>query len=373
MFTDLLTNYTLWMVVLGSGTLGIVSGALGTFAVLRKQSLLGDAISHAALPGICLAFLLTRSKSPLVLITGAAVAGWLGTLLVLGIVKSTRIKEDSALGLVLSTFFGLGLMLLTFIQRLPDASQAGLDKFLFGQAAALLVRDVVTMAVLGAVALVLLLVFWKEFKLLAFDPDFAASLGFPVRLLDMLLTTLLVLAIVIGLQTVGAVLMSAMLVAPAAAARQWTDRLGVMVVLAALFGALAGVAGAVVSSSAARLPTGPTIVLCVSALVAFSFLLAPNRGLAWSWLRQRRNRRRLRIEGVLADLYALSRQHDSLGHGHPVAVLTAMSAGRGGVERSLEALAARDWARRLNGNSWALTPAGRAEAERLARDRGEPS
>ncbi len=157
---------------------------------------------------------------------GAAIAGWLATLWMMGIVKNTRIKEDGALGLVLSVFFGFGLMLLTFTQRLPDSRQAGLDHFLFGQAAALLGGDVIAMAALGGLALLLLGLFWKEFKLLSFDREFGASLGFPMGMLDILLTTLLVVAIVIGLQAVGVVLMSAMLVAPAAAARQWTDRLG---------------------------------------------------------------------------------------------------------------------------------------------------
>jgi len=363
---DLLFDYTLRTVAVGSGTLGIVSGALGTYAVLRKQSLLGDAISHAALPGIVLAFLLTGSKAPLVLIVGAVAAGWIGTLLVMSIVNTTRVKDDSALGLVLSVFFGFGLVLLTFIQKIPDATQAGLDKFLFGQAAALLERDVVTMAALGTLALLTMMIFWKEFKLLSFDPDFGASLGFPIRALDVLLTTLLVIAIVLGLQTVGVVLMSAMVVAPAAAARQWTDRLGLMVGLSALFGALAGVSGAVISSTTARLPTGPTIVLCISAIVVVSLLFAPNRGLVWRWVLYQRNRRRLWLEAVLSDLYALALQHDDLDHGHSIAVLQAMNRGRGGVARSLEGLAGRDWVRQVGVDEWALTPAGWAEAERLA-------
>jgi manganese/zinc/iron transport system permease protein len=226
---DLFSDYTLRTVALGAGTLGIISGALGSYAVLRKQSLLGDAMSHAALPGIALAFVLTRSKEPLVLMLGAAIAGWLATLLVAAIVRNTRIKQDSALGLALSVFFGFGLVLLTFIQKQADASQAGLDRFLFGQAAALIESDVVTMAALGTLVLLAMLLFWKELKLLSFDPSFGASLGFPIPALDVLLTTLLVVAIVIGLQTVGVVLMSAMVVAPAVAARQWTDRLGAMV------------------------------------------------------------------------------------------------------------------------------------------------
>ena len=181
--------------------------------MLRRQSLLGDAISHAALPGVALAFLLTGSKAPLTLVVGAALAGFVGTLVVIGIVRTTRVKYDSALGIVLSVFFGLGLVLLTLIQRRPDAAQAGLDRFLFGQAAALLRSDLITMAVLGGAALLLMLLVWKEFKLLAFDPDFGASLGFPMRALDVLLTGLLVVAIVIGLQTVGVVLMAAMVAA----------------------------------------------------------------------------------------------------------------------------------------------------------------
>lgn len=287
-------DYTLMIVAIGAALLGTVSGALGTYAVLRRQSLLGDAISHAALPGIAIAFLLTGSKTPLILVLGAAIAGWLGTLLMLSVVKLTRIKYDSALGIVLSTFFGFGLVLHTLIQRTGNANQAGLDTFLFGQAATMLERDVLTMGILGGIALIIMIVFWKELKLLVFDEGFAASIGFPIRALDILLTSLLVIAIVLGLQAVGAVLMSAMLVAPAVAARQWTDKLNRMVLLAASFGALAGVSGTIISSSASRIPTGPTIVLCATVIVGFSIAFAANRGLVWHWVRQQRNRQSLK-------------------------------------------------------------------------------
>ena len=290
-------DYTLTIVAIGAALLGTVSGTLGTYAVLRRQSLLGDAISHAALPGIAIAFLLTGSKTPLILVLGAAVAGWLGTLLILSIVRLTRIKYDSALGIILSTFFGFGLVLHTLIQRTGNANQAGLDTFLFGQAATILESDVLTIGILGGIAIVIMLVFWKELKLLVFDEGFAASLGFPIRALDILLTSLLVIAIVLGLQAVGAVLMSAMLVAPAVAARQWTDKLSVMMLLAACFGALAGVSGTVISSSASRIPTGPTIVLCATVVVGFSIVLAPNRGLLWNRLRYQRNKRNLKMLG----------------------------------------------------------------------------
>ena len=362
MLEELVSDHTLRTVALGAALLGIVSGSLGTYAVLRRQSLLGDAISHAALPGIALAFLVTGSKASLVLTLGAAAAGWAATLLVLAVVRQTRVKEDTALGLALSVFFGAGLVLLTLIQRRPDARQAGLDTYLFGQAAALLQRDLVAMALLGGIALALAIAFWKQFKLISFDPAFAATLGLRVRAYDVLLTGVLVVAIVIGLQTVGVVLMSAMVVAPAAAARQWTDRLSAMMALAAVFGVVAGVGGAVVSSSVERMPAGPTIVLWLSGLVLCSLLLAPRRGVVWRRVQERRRARRLRLEATLADLDALAAQHGTLAHGHRVAVLRLMSAGKG-VERSLAELERRGWARRLGEDEWTLTEAG-SEAAR---------
>jgi len=288
MFNDLLFDYTIRTVALGSGIMGIVSGMLGAFAVLRRQSLLGDAMSHAALPGIVLAFIITGSKEPLALMIGAAVAGWIGALFVMTIISTTRIKQDGALGLILATFFGFGLVLLTWVQSRPNAAQAGLDKYLFGQAATLLERDVATMAAIGGLALLVLALFWKECAILSFDPDFARSMGLLVHVLSALLTSLLVAAISIGLQAVGVVLMSALIVAPGVAARQWTDRLGVMVLLSGVFGAVAGVGGVLLSGAAARLPTGPVIVVCISALALISLLIAPRRGLVWNWFRVNR-------------------------------------------------------------------------------------
>ncbi len=363
---QLFTDYTLRTVALGSAILGTVSGALGSYAVLRKQSLLGDAMSHAALPGIVVAFMLTASKAPLVLVLGAAVAGWVGTLVIRGIVTMTRIKYDSALALVLSVFFGLGLVLLTYVQRQPGAAKAGLDTFLFGQAAALLQRDVITMGVLTALVLVCVAIFWNQFKVLSFDPEYGRSLGLPMSLLDFVLTALLVIAIVLGLQTVGVVLMSAMIVAPAAAARQWTDKMGTMVIIAAVFGAISGICGALISSTGNSLPTGPTIVLSISSLVVISIFLAPNRGLIWKWLRQARNRRRLRIDVVLQDMYYLAQQHDNFGHAHDMAAIDAMSASDVSVQPSLEVLETRGMVARHPENRWGLTPAGLRRAREIS-------
>jgi manganese/zinc/iron transport system permease protein len=367
----LLTDYTFRVVALGAAALGAVAGTLGVFAVLRRQSLLGDAISHAALPGIVLAFLLTGSKAPLVLVLGAALAGWLGTLVVMAIVGYTRIPEDSALGIVLSVFFGIGLVLLTYVQRLPTAAQAGLETFLFGRAATLLVEDVIAVAALGAGALVLVAVFWKEFKLLAFDREFGSALGLPMGSVDVLLTTLLVVAIVLGLQMVGVVLMSALVVAPAAAARQWTDSLGIMALLSAAFGAGAGVVGAVLSGAAPGVPTGPTIVLAATVIVVVSLLAAPRRGLLWRELALARRRREIRADAVLLDLWALDRQHPGEERGHPAAVLQAMSPATG-VQRTLAALRERGLARSDDGG-WRITAPGRAEAAAVEERGGGPN
>ncbi len=286
--SEFFSDYTLRNVSLGALILGFGSGALGCFALLRRQSLLGDAVSHAALPGIVLAFIISQSKLSLVLLAGAGIAGLVGTLFILGIIRSSKLDADSAQGIVLSVFFGLGLMLLTWVQKLPNASQSGLDRYLFGQAATIVESDLLTMAVVEGVALLTMLIFWKEFKLLSFDPGFGTAIGLPRKVLDIALTGLIVVAIVIGLSMVGVILMSAMLVAPAVAARQWTDKLGSMVALAAVFGALAGLAGSVVSASIANLPTGPVVVLILSAISAISLLFSPHRGLLSKILRRYR-------------------------------------------------------------------------------------
>lgn len=296
-------SFTARNVLAGASLLGVVGGVLGCFALLRRQSLLGDALAHAALPGVCLAFLLTGSKNPLPLFMGALVAGLAGALLILGVVRFSRIKEDSAIGIVLSVFFGVGIVLLTYIQKLPSGNQSGLDKYLFGQAATLMPRDVALMTVLGTLVLATTWLFYKELKILTFDREFGASLGFPIRWLEILLTLMLVVVVVVGLQTVGVVLVIATLITPAAAARQWTDRLGVMLGLAAIIGGGSGAAGAMFSAVVPRLPTGPVIVLCSSTVLVISLVLAPRRGLLWADLARRRVARRIRRENLLKDLY----------------------------------------------------------------------
>ena len=282
-------NYTLTVVAVGGAALGILASVIGCFAVLRHESLLGDALSHAALPGVAIAFLIAgREIFPLLI--GAAIASWLGTQFALAITRTTRIKQDTALGIVLTGWFAVGLALLSYIQSRPDASQAGLDKFIFGQAAAMVQRDVEVIAFAALISFALLALFWKQLKLITFDREFAQANGVNVRGLDLLLSTLLVVTIVVGLQLAGVILMVGLLIAPAVAARQWVHKLGQMVFLSAVFGAFAGGSGAIISGLDVALPTGPLMIVMASIIVFLSLAFAPGRGLIWQKWQQWRTR-----------------------------------------------------------------------------------
>lgn len=273
-------NYTLAVVLQGAALLGITAGALGSFALLRQQSLLGDAISHAALPGIVLMFLCTHSKNPWVLLCGGALAGIIGVVSMNYIVAHTTLKKDAVLGIILSVFFGFGLVLMTVAQKVPTSNQAVLNKFLFGNVATLLEQDISVIALISCFIMIVLFLCWKECSMYVFDPIFTQSIGFSARIIESVLTVLLVLAIVMGLQTVGVVLMSTMLIAPAAAARQWTVRLLPMVMLAGFFGGTVAMSGVYASSVIDHLPTGPAIVVAASCIVLLSLLCGPRRGVA---------------------------------------------------------------------------------------------
>lgn len=276
---NIFSDHTFAVVALGSAALGMISGVLGSFAVLRKQSLLGDGVSHSALPGVVAAFLLTGIKSSGVLLLGALLSGLLAVFLINTAVKKTRIKFDAALAAVMSSFFGLGTVLLTCAQKLPDSTQAGLSAFIYGQASSMLKSDLLLIIGCSLFMFLGVLLLWKEFKLFSFDRDFAVQSGFSEKFTETALSLMTVAAVILGIQTVGVVLMSAMLIAPAAAARQWTDTLSVMVILAAFFGGLSGAVGAYFSAAQGGIPTGPAIVISAGILVAASLLLAPKRGL----------------------------------------------------------------------------------------------
>lgn len=354
-------------VLVGATVLGALGGVLGTFALLRRQSLLGDALAHAALPGVCLAFLVTGSKAPLPILFGALLSGLAGALLVIVLRRTTKLQEDAAIGIVLSVFFGFGIVLLTRIQKLPGGNQSGLDKFLFGQAATLLPADIARMSVLGLVALAVVLLLYKELKLLAFDRAFGESAGLPMRALEIVLTLLLVLVVVLGLQTVGVVLMIATLVTPAAAARQWTDRLGAMLAIAAAIGAGSAAVGALASATIARLPTGPAIVLVASAALVVSLIAAPRRGLLRAALAERSARRRIREENLLGDLWRLGELRGAPGAPVTLPEVMGMRGASAAALRSVGGALARRGELARGDGTLALTPSGVRRAGAVVR------
>ncbi len=360
---ELIFDYTLRNVALGSAMLGIVSGFLGTIVVLKKQSLLGDAMSHAALPGIALAFIVFGTKNISVLLLGAGITAFIATGLIYLTTKNSKIKFDSSLAIWLSTFFGLGLVLLTIIQRYPNAQQAGLDKFLFGQAAALTQSDVTTMFILGAVSISVVILFWKEIKILIFDPGFGTSLGLKLRFMETVVIALIIVAILIGLQTVGVVLMSSMLIAPAVAARQWTDRLSTMVMLSAFFGIIAGICGSVFSSKIAKMPTGPAIIVSISFIVLISVLFSHKYGLITQYFIERRSNRNIKLNRILEGLLNLSVNHKNPYHPHSINVLRFMGYSPAAIRSGLENLSQKGLVLHHGEEEWALTEAGYKEVE----------
>ena len=362
---ELFSDYTARTILLGAASLGIVSGVVGSYAVLRKQSLVGDVMSHAALPGIVLAFIIMGVKEQLPIFIGAALSAVLAVFLINLITSNSRIKTDSAMGMALSVFFGLGLVLLTYAQKMPDANQAGLDKFLFGQAEALVEKDVLVIGVTGLFALLVVGLFWKEFKLLCFDPDFGGTMGFSMKSLDLLVTAVIVSAIVIGLQTVGVVLMSSMLIAPAVAARQWTGSMGSMVILSASVAAVSGVTGVALSAGLENVPTGPAVIVCVSVIAFFSVLFSPN-GFFTLRFKDSRSRREIKRDYVLKALHDLALEHNDPGYAHSEKLLALGSEKGFNVRKSLLQLQAAGYVERAGEENWRLTPSGIREIRRLS-------
>ncbi len=295
----LFSDHTVRIVTAGSTIIGFVAGALGSFAYLRCQSLLGDVVSHSSLAGIALAFMIASTlfdnvaKSMIVLIPGAIIVGSLAMLFAGTVVKMSKIKMDTAMAVTLAIFFGGGITLMRIIQKGPFKNKTGLNSYIFGQAAAITIADFQAIITLGALAIVLLLIFWKEFKLYTFDPVFAKSKGFSGYLLEPLLLSTIVIAIIIGLKAVGIILMIAFVIAPPSAARQWTRRLGSMVLLSGGFGALAGFLGTLVSGLLGDVPTGPVIVFFLTFFAMLSLLIAPKRGIIFRAIKIRHNRQKL--------------------------------------------------------------------------------
>jgi manganese/zinc/iron transport system permease protein len=308
-----LQDYNTRVVIIGTTLLGLAAGLIGTFLLLRKRALLSDTLSHATLPGIALAFIIASAlggegKNLLVLIFGAAVFALLGTGTVIFIQRYSRLKDDAALGIVLSVFFGLGIALLGLATRMNTGNAAGLSAFIYGKTASMLLFDAQLIALTALAAALCSLLFFKEFTLISFDATYAAGQGWPVVRLDFVMMTLAVVVTVVGLQAVGLILVVALLIIPPAAARFWTLRLKPMLVLAALFGALSCYLGASLSALMAKLPAGAVIVLTASAIFGLSLLFGSARGLTRILVERRAMARKIGRENLLRSFYELAEQ-----------------------------------------------------------------
>lgn len=351
------------LVVVGTTLLGIAGGLAGSFALLRKRSLFVDALGHATLPGICIAFLVAPlvglpGRSLPVLLVGAALSALAATLLVQGLLRFTRLSDDAAIGAVLSVLFGVGVVLLSVIQTLPSGDQGGLKSFLFGQTAAMQRGDAILLAAIAAVAAAVSIAFMKELALLSFDESFARAIGLPAGRLDLVLLALVVAVTVAGLQAVGLVLVIAIVVIPPVTARLWTDRVRTLVPLAAALGGASGWLGASLSSMAPRQPAGALIVLTSAALFLVSLAVAP-RGLLRAAAHRVESRLAMARDHVLKSL---------LGGPRPAAAIaSALGHSSVSTQAFLRLLAARGEVRSERG-AWVLTPTGRSMGERVERN-----
>lgn len=305
-----LEDHNTRVVIFGVTLLGWASGMVGSFTLLRKRALMGDALSHATLPGIAAAFMFKAAaggdgKSLPWLLAGATLSGIIGVGAILAIRNLTRLKEDAALGAVLSVFFGAGMALLGVIQQMKQGHAAGLEAFIYGKAASMQTRDALLIAAAAALCIAICLLFFKEWKLLCFDEVFAGSRGFPVLALDLALMTLVVIVTIVGLQAVGLVLMIALLVIPAAAARFWTENMRWMMGVAGLLGGASGMLGAAISALFADLPSGPTIVLACALFFLLSMAVGSQRGVLVRWFRRVRLNRSIDRQHLLRAMYEI--------------------------------------------------------------------
>jgi manganese/zinc/iron transport system permease protein len=318
----LLRQYNTRLVVLSTTVLGLAAGLVGSFLLLRKRSLMGDVLSHACLPGIGLLFVVMvafggSGKALPGLLLGATLTGIAGLGMVLAIRKTTKIKDDAAMGIVLSVFFGLGVAVLGMVQTVPGASAAGLESFIYGKAASMIFQDFLLIATAATIIAVLTLVLFKELTLLCFDENYANALGWPVQTIDLVMLSLVTGVTVIGLQSVGLILIIAFLITPAAAARFWTEDLRTMLGLAGLIGGISGWFGSSISALLPRLPAGAVIVLVVAAIFLFSMLFGTARGVLVRFIAHRRLQRKVGQQNLLRAIYELLESKSVEGESGP--------------------------------------------------------
>lgn len=291
-------------VTIGTILIGAGAALVGCFTFLKKKSLVGDAVAHSILPGVCLSFILSGTKNPVYLLVGATITGFLSIVIMDIISNRSKLKPDTSIAIVLSVFFAIGMMLLSSIQGGDSGNQSGLNHFLFGKAASMVRYDVIVFSIVDIVLIISIFLGYRLLKIFSFDPQFAQAIGLPVKAINVLLSILTVLAVATGIQSVGVVLMAALLITPAASARFWTNKLFNMLLIAILFGMLAGLFGSFISYSAPSMPTGPWIVMLLSIIAVISVYFSPD-GLFFRRRQQIRHKRKIVKENILKTIYQL--------------------------------------------------------------------
>jgi manganese/zinc/iron transport system permease protein len=374
-------DYNTRVVLAGTMLLGVSSGVVGTYMLLRKRALVGDVASHAALPGIGLAYLIMEQSHPGLgkwlpgLLFGAAISAAAGLLVSHGLRQIRRIKEDAALGITLSLFFGAGVALFTLIQALPTGQSAGLNDFIFGKAASMIGSDVIGLAAAACLVISVCALVHKELALICFDAEYAAAAGWSVGGFDLLLTALVIVVTVLGMQSVGLLLVVALLVLPPTSARFWTDRLGTMVWTAALLGGVASACGVLLSAGVPKLAAGATIVLMGTFGFVVSVLFGRRGGLFWRLQDGWETRQRVGLDDLLRAVYEVIEPNLNASESDltqwPVTLPKLTSSRRWTTQRVrtlLQLAQSRGLMRCDAQDRYLLTAAGRREALRAVRN-----
>ncbi|MGT2828411.1 metal ABC transporter permease [Streptococcus hillyeri] len=278
---EVLTDYSFITVAIGITLFALATCLVGTISVLTKQSLVGDTLGHASYPGVIVAFMVFQSRNPFLLMLGAMFSGYLSYTMVYWIKKHSGQPLLNILSLVSVSFFGLGMVLKQLLQGNPhfaQSSQAGLQNYLFGQAAFIRFEDILLIAGVSSFALIVFGLTYPAFKLYLFDQGFAQSVGISTIFLQQLIILLMISLIAVGLKVVGAVLISAFLIAPATIGLFWAKHYRVTLILAAISAIFSTLVGTYLSSIISGLSTGPTIILVMSLLALMSYSLTRKGG-----------------------------------------------------------------------------------------------
>jgi len=355
---------TLILVLIGLAVISAVAGVVGCYAFLRKRALVGDAVAHSVLPGVAVGFILSGTKDPFYLLLGGLVFGYLAILSIDVIHRKTKLSEDSAIGLVTTIYFAFGSVFLSVISNSGNGDQAGLKDFLFGKAATMTEMDVTVFLIAAILVVIAVAIFYKPFLLLSFNKDFANTQGWKVNFYETLLSLMTVLVIAIGLQAVGVVLMSALLIAPAASSRYWTNSLRKMMVISAIFGALAGIGGGLLSLVGEDMPTGPWVIMILFLFTLLTLLFAPEKGYFFIRRRNRNNLRKINEENVMKAL----QQFDEIGIKEVTvsSFLDKRKMDTDQLQKTFNNLFDKEWVTKIN-DVYSLTERGAIEAKRIVR------